>query len=55
LAGVINEDFWKSDHRPITVDSEHFDVAQIRARGGKRMFEAKWLIEESFDDIVWRA
>jgi exonuclease III len=55
LAGVINEDFWKSDHRPITVDSEHFDVAQIRAGGGKRMFEAKWLIEESFDDIVWRA
>jgi hypothetical protein len=29
LAGVINEDFWKSDHRPISVDSEHFDVAQI--------------------------
>jgi hypothetical protein len=55
LAAVINEDFWKSDHRPLSVDSEYFDGAHIRAAGGKRMFEAKWLMEDSFDDIVGKA
>jgi hypothetical protein len=55
MAMVIHEDFWKSDHRPITVDSEYFDNNQMRSSGTKRMFEAKWLAEESFDDIVGAA
>jgi hypothetical protein len=52
MAAVIHEDFWKSDHRPIMADTEYFDAGQVRNNGTKKMFEAKWLLEESFDDIV---
>jgi hypothetical protein len=52
MAAVIHEDFWKSDHRPITLNTEYFDSEQVWNNGTKKMFEAKWLLEESFDDIV---
>jgi hypothetical protein len=41
LAMVVNEDFWKSDHRPVTVDCEYMDEDQLRSYSGKKMFEAK--------------
>jgi hypothetical protein len=49
---VVNEEFWKSDQRHITVDYEYMDQEKLRNHGGKKMFEAKWLMEDSFDDIV---
>jgi hypothetical protein len=52
---VVHEEFWKSDHRPITVVCEYVDDNQMRAVGRKKMFEAKWILEESFNDIVGTA
>jgi hypothetical protein len=31
------------------------DEEQLRSHSGKKMFEAKWLMEDSFDDIVGAA
>jgi hypothetical protein len=52
LAGVINENFSKSDHRPIMVNTRYLENVEAARLARKKMFEAKWLLEESFDEIV---
>jgi hypothetical protein len=52
MAGALNENFSKSDHRPITVNCQFYENVEERTAGGRKMFEAKWLLEENFDDIV---
>jgi hypothetical protein len=52
MASLINEDYSKSDHRPISLDTEYLaDVQAARPRGRKR-FEASWLMEQEFDEVV---
>jgi hypothetical protein len=52
LASVSNEPHFRSDHRPVLVDIEYFDTHMIRKRPGGRKFEARWLAEESVNEIV---
>jgi hypothetical protein len=44
----------KSDHRPILLDTE-FKPDILTHRGGSRRFEAKWLREPGFRQIVEKA
>jgi hypothetical protein len=52
LASVSNEPHFRSDHRPVLVDTEFYDANLIRRRSGGRKFEARWLAEESVNEIV---
>jgi hypothetical protein len=52
LAGLIHEDYKKSDHRPITLDSTYLESANNPRLIRKKFFEARWLLEESFDSTV---
>jgi hypothetical protein len=51
----INEDFNKSDHRPILVDTEAQDGLNLNRAVGPKKFEAKWLCEESVEAIIQTA
>jgi hypothetical protein len=55
LASVSNEPHYRSDHRPVVVNTEFFDASLIQRRGGSRKFEARWLAEESVHEIVTTA
>jgi hypothetical protein len=55
MAGALNENFSKSDHRPIIVNCQFYENVEERAARGRKMFEVKWLLEENFDDIVSKA
>jgi hypothetical protein len=46
-------DYMKSDHRPILLDTEYQDPS-INQRPGRK-FEARWLREESFEEVVKQA
>lgn len=52
---VLNEQHYRSDHRPVLVDTEFFDARQIHKRSGNRKFEARWLAEETVKEIVTTA
>ena len=52
--GVLNGEMTKSDHRPLVVNTE-FYAEQSRPRGAKRRFEARWLKEKIFSNIVMDA
>ena len=55
LAVVINEDFGKSDHRPIVINTEYNSgMSEVRSRGPLR-FEARWLCENSIENIIQTA
>jgi NADH dehydrogenase/NADH:ubiquinone oxidoreductase subunit G len=55
LAGVVNEDYSKSDHRPILINTElNTDIQQMSRRGPLR-FEARWLCEDSVEHIFQTA
>jgi hypothetical protein len=55
LHGVINEDFGKSDHRPIRVCTELNDGMHNVSSKGPLRFEARWLCEESIESIIQTA
>jgi hypothetical protein len=50
-AVVLHLDYTKSDHRPILVDTD-YQPAVTGSRTGPRRFEAKWLREAGFRDVV---
>ena len=52
---VVHEEFSKSDHRPIVVDTENFAGVQHSRPSGPGRFEARWLREESIDTIIQTA
>jgi hypothetical protein len=55
IAGVINEDFGKSDHHPILVDTERLDGIQVQHVVSPLRFEARWLCESSVESIIQTA
>jgi hypothetical protein len=52
MAATSNEQHHRSDHRPVVVDTEFHDESLIRRRSGGKKFEARWLAEESVNEIV---
>jgi hypothetical protein len=53
--GVLNEDFGKSDHRPILVDTERLNGIQVQHAVSPLRFEARWLCENSVESIIQTA
>ena len=53
-AMVQNLDFMRSDHRPIMLDTE-YQVLTSNQHPKQKKFEAKWLRERGFCDIVQQA
>jgi hypothetical protein len=51
FAAVINKEHSRSDHRPIVVDTE-YHVGMCPSRRSARQFEARWLKEETVEEIV---
>ena len=51
---VQHLDYSRSDHRPILLDTEHQDATSINNATSRR-FEARWLQEENFRDVVNQA
>ena len=49
---VLHDEFNKSDHRPILIDTEYLGGLQYSGPIGLHRFEARWLREESVDSIV---
>jgi hypothetical protein len=49
---VTNMKFQRSDHRPILLDAEHYRVNHAMGPTCPRRFEARWLREEKFGDVV---
>jgi hypothetical protein len=52
LVGVVNEDFGKSDHRPILINTEYNAGMHAIPQRGPLRFEARWLCEESVENII---
>lgn len=50
--GVTNEEFDKSDHRPVLIDTEYQLGVLPRGPSGPRKFEARWLAETDVETIV---
>jgi hypothetical protein len=55
LVGVVNEEFGKSDHRPILINTELQAGIQRMPQKGPLKFEARWLCEESVEQIIQTA
>ena len=53
-AMVKHLDYTNSDHRPILLDTEFVPVTNLN-RTSRRKFEAKWLQEEGFSQVVHQA
>ena len=52
LAGSVNAEMTKSDHRPILLDTEYYVGVEASNSIPIKRFEARWLSEPSVDDIV---
>jgi hypothetical protein len=55
LAGVVNENFDKSDHRPILVDTKRYASMQRSVTKPPMRFEARWLCENFVETIIQTA
>ena len=52
-AAIINGEHVHSDHRPLILDTDYFDSNLFNCRNGRvRQFEAKWLKEDTVEEIV---
>ena len=51
-AVLVNGETLKSDHRPICVTTEAPDVQQGRANHSPGRFEARWLKEDTMQEVV---
>jgi hypothetical protein len=57
-AAIIHLEYNHSDHRPIMLDTEYYVPSPESINRSTRNFEAKWLKEEGFNDVVvqqWEA
>ena len=52
MVAVLHEEFNKSDHRSLLVDTEYYAAIQRTVLGAPRRFEARWLRDESVDSII---
>lgn len=50
MARLTNSEMTKSDHRPILLETEY--LADTHGREGARRFEARWLREDTVEEIV---
>lgn len=50
--GVSHDDFNKSDHHPIVIDTEYQELSQHRIPLAAKQFEARWFCEEAVDVIT---
>ena len=55
LAGSINAEMTKSDHRPILVDNEYYVGVESYSSISSMRFEAWWLSEPTVDEMVKKA
>jgi hypothetical protein len=55
LAAVVNEEFGKSEHRPILVDTERCTGLHMPCGQPTIKFEARWLCESSVETIIHTA
>jgi hypothetical protein len=55
MAAVVNEDFGKSDHRPVLVDTERVLGLNVPRGQPTLRFEARWLYESSVETIIQTA
>ena len=51
-AGLCNLEMGKSDHRPILLDTEYLSGVVENRPKFKRQFEARWLEEETVEEVV---
>jgi hypothetical protein len=49
-ARVVNCEMLKSDHRPVSIDTEGMEG--LNMRDGPRRFEVRWLKEETVEEII---
>jgi hypothetical protein len=57
-AAIIHLEYNHSDHRPIMLDTEYYVPSPGSINQSTRSFEAKWLKEQGFNDVVvqqWEA
>jgi hypothetical protein len=54
-AAVIHLEYNHSDHRPLLLDTEFYSASAINQNGKQLRFEAKWLREENFNQVVQEA
>jgi endonuclease/exonuclease/phosphatase family metal-dependent hydrolase len=54
-AELVNGEFLKSDHRPICVNTETSGVQEVRSNCRPRHFEARWLKEDTVQEMVQTA
>ena len=52
---VSNQEFDKSDHRPVLIDTDFNPGVQPRGPSGTRKFKARWLAEEDIETIIQTA
>ena len=55
LTAVINDDFGKSNHRPIVINTEYNSGLTGFCPNGQMKFEARWLCESSVEHIIQTA
>ena len=51
-AGLVHEHHIHSDHRPILLDTEYYKPMMGLQQKRNRMFEARWLNEETVNEII---
>lgn len=52
FAGLCNLEMGRSDHRPICLDTEYLASVAERNSAGGRKFEARWLSEETVEEVA---
>lgn len=51
-ASVTNGEMTKSDHQPLLLDTDYLDGVHVNPSRCNRKFEARWLKEETVEEIV---
>lgn len=52
---LVNGETLKSDHRPISVDTDQIGGREMNTTGGPKRFKVRWLKEETVNEIVHSA
>ena len=52
FTAAVNEQHVHSDHRPLVIDADYYDGKQMKRSAGGVKFEARWLQEETVNEIV---
>lgn len=51
-ATLKNGEMMKSDHRPVIVETRPGDIGRVHRSAGPKHFEARWLKEETMEEII---